>query len=82
MDNANKTGTYTATDRQIRRLKNEAGEHGDLRLATICDLAIFGPDSLDGAEPGTEAAELLDEGRSQEWAREQCAAAIAYNEAR
>lgn len=71
------TTTATITDRQICTLKSEAAEAGDLRMAMICDLAVAGPQSLEGAEPGTEAADLLDEGRDQSWARAECARVIA-----
>lgn len=66
------------SDAQIRALKTEAGQHGDLRMAMICDLALGGPVALEGAEPGTEADLLRSEGRTQKWAREECAKVIAY----
>lgn len=68
--------TTNITSAQIKALKVEAGQHGDLRMAMICDLALHGPESLEGAEPGTEAHLLLSEGRTQEWAIAKCEAAI------
>lgn len=65
------------TTDDIRALRTEAAQAGDLRMVVICDLAIHGPSTLDGAEPGTEAALLRDEGHTQTWARETCADAIA-----
>lgn len=70
--------TNNVTNAQIKALKNDAGEHGDLRMAMICDLALHGTETLEGAEPGADAADLLSEGRTQEWARAQCAGVIAY----
>lgn len=70
--------TNNVTNAQIKALKNEAGEHGDLRMAMICDLAVGGTEALDGADPGTDADDLLREGRTQEWARTECARVIAY----
>lgn len=67
----------TITDDQIAALRTEAAQHGDLRMAMICDLAIGGTDALEGAEPGTEADMLLSEGRTQEWARAKCVDAIS-----
>lgn len=70
------------TSRQIKTLKREADEHGDLRMVMVCDLATDGPDALDGAEPGTEADILCAEGRSQEWARAECARVISEAQAK
>jgi hypothetical protein len=69
----NMTNEITA---EIRQLRYEARLIGDLRQAMICALALEGSDALDGAEPGTEAAILQDEGRTVEWARKACADAI------
>lgn len=66
----------TVTDRDIQQLRREAEEHGDLRQAMLCVLALGGPEELEGAEPGTEAADLLDEGVTQARARELCEEAI------
>lgn len=72
----------TITDNQIRALRSEALDAGDLRQAMICDLALGGPRALrqsDGSapDPGTEAAELLEEGMTQDEARAECARVIA-----
>ena len=63
-----------STRTRIRKLRIEAELAGDLRMATICVLALGGDAALDGAEPGTEAAALL--GHTQEWAIAQCTRAI------
>ena len=68
--------TTTISTTQIRTLRTEAESAGDLRMAMVCVLAIGGTEALEGAEDGTEAAELLAEGRTQEWAHNQCARAI------
>lgn len=75
------TTAATITNRQIRTLRAEAATAGDHAQAMICVLALGGPAALEGAEPGTEADTLLRDGRSQEWAREECARVIADAEA-
>lgn len=70
------------TDEMIQGLRREAFKAGDLRQEMICCLALGDTAALEGAEPGTEAAELLDEGRDQEWAREECGRVIAESAAR
>lgn len=67
----------TITTRQIRSLSIEAHEHGDLRMAMICDLAIGGVSAIAGAEPGTDAHDLLVEGMTQEQALAECECVIA-----
>ncbi len=67
--------TTTITNAEIRKLRTAAAEHGDLKMDMICALALD-PDALEGAEPGTEADLLLRAGRTQEWARAECARVI------
>lgn len=70
----------TITDRQIRTLRHEAEEAGDLAQAALCVLALGGRRALDGAEDGTEwalLAERVDAGAmTQDTARAECEAAI------
>lgn len=75
------TTATNITTAQIRTLRSEAEQAGDLRMAMICVLAIGGTDALDGADAGTEADILLTEGRTQDWARTQCARAISAAQA-
>ena len=67
-------------------LGKEALEAGDLRMAMIAFLAVDGPIALEGAEPGTEAYVLLQEGMGRDEARAICdqgiAAAAAQRDAR
>ena len=56
----------------IRSLSSEAASAGDLAMVAICALALGGPEALEGAEPGTEFAELLLSGMTQERAVEIC----------
>jgi hypothetical protein len=65
------------TDDQIKALRREAERHGDLYVAMTCVLALGGIKALEGAESGTDAAALLTEERTQEWARTRCACIIA-----
>jgi len=65
------------TDSQIRNLRKEAHEHGDLLMATICVRALR--DDLEDAEPGTEAAEARE--LTVEQARAECARVCADAEA-
>lgn len=70
------TTTTIITDSQIRTLRTEAARAGDLRQEAICILALRGPSALEGADPGTEHDLLLSAGRTQEWARAECARVI------
>jgi hypothetical protein len=72
----------TTTDRDIEALRLEALHYGDLEQATICVLALGGPEFLEGSEPGTEGDRLLRAGRTQEWARAECERVIADAAAR
>lgn len=67
----------TVSTSQIRKLSTEAAEAGDLRQAMICDLALGGVSALAGAEPGTDAHDLLVEGMTQEQALAECERVIA-----
>lgn len=66
---------------RIRILRHEAEEHGDLKLAALCCLALWGRAVLEGAELGTELdllAERVDRGElTQEDAIRLCEEAIA-----
>lgn len=73
---ADKEIAMTVTTAQIRSLRTKSARAGDLRMEAICVLALGGPASLKGADPGTEQ-DLLTEGRTQEWARAECARVIA-----
>jgi len=64
--------TREITDRDIRALRYEAETAGDLDQAALCVLALGGTRSLEGAEPGTAQAELLDRGTTQDEARAEC----------
>lgn len=66
------------TDRQIRALKREAGEAGDLRMVMICDVAL-GDDGA-GAEPGTDMAAVSAE-YDTDSARAECERVIRDAEA-
>ncbi len=69
--------TAHITDNQIRTLRTEAARAGDLRQEAICVLAVGGTSALEGSDPGTEQDLLLSVGRTQEWARAECARVIA-----
>jgi len=76
--NGNKIITAKSiTEHEIGCLRREARDASDLRMAMICRLALD-PDVLDGAESWwtdderVEADLLLSEGRTQEWAIEEC----------
>jgi hypothetical protein len=72
--------TTQPTTSQLATLRNEAAVRGDYRMACICTLAIngflsTGPDD-DGDDPGAfEGAKLEAEGKTQEQAIAECAAA-------
>lgn len=72
MNNTNKLTAATITDAQIKALRAEAREHGDLALVEICDLALSGSPirhaSIIGADGGIVPIE--------ENTRELCADAI------
>ncbi len=76
MTTTNQLTAGTIAARQIRQLRAESEQNGDLRQAMICVLALGGEGALAGAEPGTDAADLLDEQRSQLWAQHVCADVI------
>lgn len=65
------------TKAQIRTLRTEAAQFGDLRMEAVCVLALGGPPALEGAVPGTEQALLLEEGMSQGEAVERCLEVLA-----
>lgn len=67
----------TVTAAQIHALRAKSATAGDLRMETICVLALGGPAAIEGADPGTDQDLLLGEGRTQEWARAECARVIA-----
>lgn len=62
-------------DAQIRELRREAEDAGDTRQAMICVLALGG--ELSPCDPGTDAADLIEEGMTQADARAECARVIA-----
>jgi len=74
--------TPMPTTAQIRTLSTEAAAAGDLRMAMIADLAVGGTDALAGAEPGTDAYDLLAEGMTQAQALALCDEAISDAAAR
>ncbi len=71
----------TITDEKIRALRGEAEKAGDLRQAMICVLALGGSRALrghdGGPDAGTDAYDLLEEGMTQDEAREECERVIA-----
>jgi hypothetical protein len=77
MTKNNTTAAARITDSQIRSLRADAARAGDLRQEMICVLAVGGPSALEGGDPGNEADMLLSSGRTQEWARAECARVIA-----
>lgn len=61
------------TESEISKLRREADEHGDLRMAAICLVALG--ESREDAEPGTELAECKLTAE-QAWA--ECERVIGY----
>lgn len=95
MARTNKTTTTVRAlnDRQIRALRAEALQAGDLAQTVICDLAM-GEMDLDGAEDGPRLAQVVDTypaltreecrrvaAMSQDEARAECARVISAAEA-
>lgn len=71
------TTSETITDTQIRQLRTNAAEAGDLAMAMICARALG--DDLADAEPGTDGADARD--LTVDQARAECARVIAEAEA-
>jgi hypothetical protein len=68
--------TTSITDDQIRKLSDDAAEHGDRDMVAICWVALYGtPNELD-LEDEVELAKYV--GLSKEDARAQCRAIIDH----
>lgn len=67
----------TATTSQLRTLRRESAEAGDLDQEALCVLALGGRDALADAEPGCAWSELYASGMTQEQAITECSTVIA-----
>ena len=66
----------TVTDRQIRELRSEAIEAGDLLQAACCEIALGTFEDGPTPEPGTPYAEARQRWRTAASARRECARVI------